>query len=78
MTEFECAKYALMVTKTDIFCAGAIIGGAAVVVARFLENFLEQKFMADAKKRNLLLGEAVKQMQIDLDDRILKLHGAKK
>lgn len=72
MTEFECTRYALMVTRTDIFCWGILVGGLAVVLAKWFERFLEIKFSVDQKKLDLSLGAALLKMKTDLDDRILK------
>lgn len=78
MSEFECARYALLVTRTDIFCAGLLLGGVVVVLARWVEGYMERKFSVDQKKLDLMLGEALMKMKAQLDDKLINFDREKK
>lgn len=71
MTDFECSRYALFVTRTDILCTGMLLGGIVVIVSRWANEFLERKFSVDQKKMDLMLGEALMKMKAELEDKIL-------
>lgn len=69
----ECFKYTTFITNLDIWSFGALCGGLLVVLARWLERYLDLKFMVNQKKLDVMFGEALLKIKLDLDDRILKL-----
>lgn len=72
MTAFECSRYALLVTRTDIFCTGLLLGGIVVIAARWAERFLDVRFSINQKKLDITLGNALLKIKTQLDDQVLK------
>jgi len=56
MSATECMK-TVLASHFDIFLWGVLVGGVVVVLANFLNRFMEVQFMVDKKKMDVALGE---------------------
>jgi len=73
MSELDCAKNILLINNLDILCIGALVGGAFVTLFNWFQKYMETRFSISQKKLDIILGEAIIKMKIDLDDKITRL-----